>query len=485
MSTSPLPVIEISLAPPEELQPEPYSPFSPMNVAFSVPVDDSYRPALLTPPAQSWTLSPHKSLTTSVNKGKGIKDEDFQALLRASKERSSTVGARKQDLRKEVALKAHKTKQVERRALFLSKIGAPPSPSAVSLPKTPPDSPAIFHYTLPSPGLMSPLALFEKLGLDDPESEYGGVRKVWVEQVDFRLSKRPEPRSAGLSPVPVPAPVQTKVPTITVTESQPGPERRRTHMRKTSIPSLEQITERYTAHNVPVPAVAPTPARARARLPAFLQTRRQSLPHLGEVPAPAPASAAVAAAKADEPAPRRLMSTGRIRFPSRSPPPEASGPQSQPTLPLEAPKSIPAGPVAPSGLRQRTCVAPLPSTPVLLQLPPSPKPPTLQITTTHVPRMSSASPVQLTEANLLTLNSRARTAHDMLCAIRRRTTAVCSARPRTGDFSSFEFDEKAGYPGRGCDEDEKSRRRISAPAEMQRVERVGFTHPVLVLPGAF
>lgn len=68
---------------------------------------------------------------------------------------------------------------MERRALFLSKVQAPPSPSAACTPKTPPESPAIFHYSLPSPGLVSPLALFETLN--------NSKHDTWVEQVDFRL----------------------------------------------------------------------------------------------------------------------------------------------------------------------------------------------------------------------------------------------------------------------------------------------------------
>ena len=44
-------------------------------------------------------------------KGQGLKDDEFQALLRASKERSAIAASKKHDLRKEVALKAHKNKQ--------------------------------------------------------------------------------------------------------------------------------------------------------------------------------------------------------------------------------------------------------------------------------------------------------------------------------------------------------------------------------------
>ncbi len=78
----------------------------------------------------------------------------------------------------------------ERRALFLSKINAPPSPMATALPKTPPDSPAIFHYSLPSPGLDSPLALFESLQQNDSS---GPVQRPavepWVERVQYRQVK--------------------------------------------------------------------------------------------------------------------------------------------------------------------------------------------------------------------------------------------------------------------------------------------------------
>ena len=79
----------------------------------------------------------------------------------------------------------------ERRALFLSKVHSPPSPTAASTPKTPPDSPAIFHYTLPSPGLDSPLTRFK--------SVEGDICNGWVEQVDLNLTKpekrKPKPMS--------------------------------------------------------------------------------------------------------------------------------------------------------------------------------------------------------------------------------------------------------------------------------------------------
>jgi hypothetical protein len=81
----------------------------------------------------------------------------------------------------------------DRRALFLSKILAPPSPTATVTPKTPPDSPAIFHYTLPSPGLVSPLTLFETLGRNSMHGDLRYGCEPWVEQIDFRSSKYNNP----------------------------------------------------------------------------------------------------------------------------------------------------------------------------------------------------------------------------------------------------------------------------------------------------
>ena len=123
--SSPVPVIEISFAPPEEPVPEPYSPFTPLNQGFRDNGDeDGYRSTLLTPPAQSFSLSRLRPLPSLSGcslgsgagvarkpKGQGLKDEDFQALLRASKERSKVFSSQKKDLRKEVALKVHKNKQ--------------------------------------------------------------------------------------------------------------------------------------------------------------------------------------------------------------------------------------------------------------------------------------------------------------------------------------------------------------------------------------
>ncbi|KAF5355748.1 hypothetical protein D9756_003936 [Leucocoprinus leucothites] len=184
MACTLIPAIHVSPPPPQEHHPEPYSPFH--NLSFPDPDNDAFRPNLLTPPPANTTFAKHLSPLcppeAPVN-NKGLERERFETLLKASRERNALVGAKKGvDLRKEIAHKAHRNKLVERRALFLSKVQAPPSPTATMTPKTPPDSPAIFHYSLPSPGLVSPLAMFDSLHDNDDSSP-----RKWVEQVDFRL----------------------------------------------------------------------------------------------------------------------------------------------------------------------------------------------------------------------------------------------------------------------------------------------------------
>lgn len=296
------------------------------------------------------------------------------------------------------------------------------------MPKTPPESPAVFHYSLPSPGLVSPLALFESL--EEQRADDKGVRKVWVEQVDFRLAKKQEDEQVAA-----------------MSKAQEFA-RRRGHGR---LPSLEQITERYGSHVATAPMTQP--ARNRIPLPAFLNARRQS-------PSPPP----------EQKLSQLPIGTGRLRFPSRFSPPssetesdtDSSVSDSEGTV-----KAVPAPLPASLSPRQRTYA--LPSSPM------SPQPPALklQVTTTLIPRTSSASPVKLTEANLQALNSRARTGRDMISVIRRRTTVY------SGNVA-FPFS-----PSSRADDAEKCRRRNSAPAELPRRERNGFMHPVLRLPGGF
>lgn len=214
-----IPQISISPAPPMELPEEPYSPFT--KAALNIQQDeDSFRPIHLTPPPiHSKFIKPRSSgspgspsdIETGKTAGAGLDRARFEALLNTSSK--PLPGAKKSaDLRREVALKAHRNRQVERRALFLSKLQAPPSPTAATLPATPPESPAVFHYSLPSPGLVSPIAHYESLQEEQMDS-----CSPWVEQVDFKLK------------LSIPKPKQIVQPT---TRSKQG------------IPSLEQISAR-------------------------------------------------------------------------------------------------------------------------------------------------------------------------------------------------------------------------------------------------
>lgn len=154
---------------------------------------------------------------------------------------------------------------VERRALFLSKVLAPPSPTAASTPKTPPESPAIFHYTLPSPGLVSPLALFESLNYDPACGPLSYPREPWVEQVDFRLPG--DLKSKHSSP---------KVSTTNLIS--------RNTMSAKSLPSLDQISARLSSQrHVHTPSFEGEAVARAARLPAFLTQPRQPSPP-GESP---------------------------------------------------------------------------------------------------------------------------------------------------------------------------------------------------------
>ncbi|KAA1468639.1 hypothetical protein DENSPDRAFT_479529 [Dentipellis sp. KUC8613] len=274
---SPVPQICISPAPAAEPVPEPFSPFdaqfSPSSPSGG---EDPYRASLLSPPP---TVSPrfHRQPSplrpADAAAGKGLEQERFQALLAATRERNSTAGGKRvADLRKEIALKAHKSKQMERRAMFLSKLTAPPSPSATMTPKTPPESPAIFHFTLPTPGLVSPLAMFE--ALDEEDGTFPTVQP-WVEQVDYRVRNGKQvnsPRRAVLQPA----------------NSQ-------------RLPSLDQITARLSTQK----QATVTKDEPGSRLPAFLRSGsppRRSSPELAKGPAPLALARAKPAPKLPPPA---------------------------------------------------------------------------------------------------------------------------------------------------------------------------------------
>ena len=165
---------------------------------------------------------------------------------------------------------------MERRTRFLLKVAEPPSPSAAYEPKTPPDSPAIYNYSLPSPGLVSPLAMYEYL------EEECVTSNPWTEQVDFRL-----PKSA--------ARLKQNCGVVSFKSGR-------------ALPSLDEITARLSFKN---PSGA---QQATLRLPPFLQKKNQ-------------ATAAAAAAEPEAPAQPAQITVGRLRLPGSrsrgaSPPPE-------------------------------------------------------------------------------------------------------------------------------------------------------------------
>jgi len=394
-----IPHIYISLAPPEEPQVEPYSPFPSTTVPAND--EDAYRHTHLTPPLSSTrfgrSLSPLRPLDAVTPAAQGLERERFDLLLKASRERFAAVGAKKtQDLRKEIALKAHKTKQVERRALFLSKVNAPPSPSAVSTPKTPPESPAVFHYSLPSPGLVSPLSMFGDDDSYDPLSP-------WVEQVDFRLPDH-------LKAKPDAAPKVKAMPPQTKSKT------------RKPMPSLDQISARLSTNSqMSAPLIQFEPSRrSSTKFPAFLQAKSRE-------PSPPPEEAST---KSE---PNLSDGVGRLEMPLRTPP-------------INSPKPIKAELLPPLSPR-------------------SPLLPNITITTLVVPRTSSVSPTQLSESNLLALETRGRMSKDLISALKRRT--------QSPDSNESE-------------EERKKWRRQSCPPELGLPKtRCGFEHPVLTLPGSF
>lgn len=104
--------------------------------------------------------------------------------------------------------------------------------------------------------------------------------------------------------------------------------------------------------------------------------------------------------------------------------------------------------------------------------PRSPLSPQLQITTIVVPRSASLSPTELSETNLLALDSRQRRAREMLSALKRRTIPSDKGRNGRDDAMSEASDDRKF-------------RRQSAPADLFPRPRTGFEHPILKLPGAF
>jgi hypothetical protein len=108
-----IPSISISLALPDDPPVEPFSPFD-MQSPSTTSQEDTYRPSLLSPPP---VLSPrfHRQPSPlrpadTLSPGKGLDRGQFEALLASTRERNASA-KKEPNLRKELALKAHKSKQ--------------------------------------------------------------------------------------------------------------------------------------------------------------------------------------------------------------------------------------------------------------------------------------------------------------------------------------------------------------------------------------
>jgi len=187
---SPLSVPSICISPAADAIVHPDTPV----LEPSSPEAQSPRSVHLLPPPVRSPLRRSLAPSGKVMDKKGLDQSTFEDLLIANRERTAKRSVSAADrLRREVVVKAHHSKQIERRALFLSKITAPPSPTSAETAVTPPSSPAVFHFTLPSPGLASPLELFETVK----------SRDSWVEHVDYNnnCTKRMSSRLPSLDQI--------------------------------------------------------------------------------------------------------------------------------------------------------------------------------------------------------------------------------------------------------------------------------------------
>ncbi|KAG8917759.1 hypothetical protein FRC02_002886 [Tulasnella sp. 418] len=328
------PAIDEPMLHPVQISRSPFSPKFPSQLAHSDDSDDddsSYRSNLLLPPPSSPV---HRPIVKSAPVDKqGLDQERFEQLLQQSRERASqSFGGRKEplELRKQVALKAHKSRALERRALFLSRIEALPSPTATKTPVTPPESPSVFHFSLPSPGLNSPISFRNQIEIvvsNEEGENKGGIsafkgaahdelpikkRETWIEEIDFKSRLRST--HAALT--------------------SPGPTDRAASFRqqRAVLPSLDQITARLASNaaerskretNSPpnesscasnvrpshrrtpsssAPIVAAPSARPPIPLPAFLQRPRQpaAADLVARSPSPEPAKTSMTASVIQE-----------------------------------------------------------------------------------------------------------------------------------------------------------------------------------------
>jgi hypothetical protein len=236
-----IPHIRISPASPVKAYREPYSPF--LSVGNPDKDDSGCPPQSLSPQYRFPAISPRHSSPlrpADCPPPRESHRDQFDLLLEVSRDKRAALGSRKvPDLRKELAIKNQRNKQLERRALFLSRIQEPTLSATGS--KTPVEFPSVGHRTLPSLGLGSPLFCSSAEGHDGWIGKDLPGRRTWFEskQVDCRL------------PI-----------------SKPKAD---LNLGRRKLPSLEEITARVGPFHSP-PSMAKEPIFATPRLPMFLRS---------------------------------------------------------------------------------------------------------------------------------------------------------------------------------------------------------------------
>jgi len=170
-------------------------------------------------------------------------------------------------------MKAHKDGHSDRRALFLSTLQAPPSPTAMATPKTPPEPPGIFPYSLPSPGLESPLTLFDSWSGNHADD----VPHTWVERVDFDERSKSKPLLNGSSTKP--ARGLPSLDQISARFSRPA-----------NLDDVKMTCDALTTANSPRPSVGIGRLRMPLRTQVILQSDNQRNKYTPSKPPPPPLS---------------------------------------------------------------------------------------------------------------------------------------------------------------------------------------------------
>jgi hypothetical protein len=238
-----IPHICISPASPVKAYPEPYSPFLPAGN----PDKDycGYRPQSSSPQYHFPAIFPRHSSPlrpADCPPPRELHRDQFDLLLEVSRDKRAALGSRKvPDLRKELAIKNQRNKQLECRAFFLSRIQEPAL--STTDPKTLVEFPGVNRCTLPSLSPGSPLSYSSAEEHDDWIGKGLHRRRIWFEQADCRL------------PI-----------------SKPKADLK---LGKRKLPSLEDITARVGPLHPP-PSMANEPIFATPRLPMFLRSDKNS-----------------------------------------------------------------------------------------------------------------------------------------------------------------------------------------------------------------